>query len=86
MPSRSEHVRCARALLGKSNPEVHRLMDHPSVKYGSMHRPVTHTAVFLEDVERRFGYEGKREAVVHMLQDWGFIGRRDYVLESRGCD
>lgn len=79
MPSLREHVKCAKRLLGKSNSLVHKIMDADSIKYGSLHRPTTHNYAFLEAIETLFGYEGKREAVFHMLQDWGVIRRSDYT-------
>ena len=83
MPNRNKHIRCARVLLGKSNPLVHQLMDLPSVKYGSIHRPITHNLEYLKDIEHLFGYEGKREAVIHMLQDWGVIIDKDWINKKK---
>jgi len=82
MPRLSEHIRCTKALLGKSNPLVHQIMDVDSIKYGSLHRPTTHNADFLKLIENVFGYEGKREAVFHMLQDWGVITKNDYIFKK----
>jgi|YelNatPaOPRAMG01_1025707.scaffolds.fasta_scaffold04661_2 hypothetical protein len=80
MPRLREHILCNEALLGKKSVRlIHEILDLDSVKYGSYHRPTTHNPFFLNEIERMFGYEGKREAVFHLLLDWGVINKADYL-------
>ena len=84
MPARREHLKAARALLGWSDPLVHRLMDEAPARLGARHRYVTHNAEYLIAVERLLGREARLEATLHLLQDWQVVVPADYQRLSGG--
>ena len=81
MPSLREHLKASRLLLGSSNAIVHRLMDEAAKRYpGRAHRTYGHDVEATELIGRLLGPEAQMEALLHLLQDWGWVTKKDYAF------
>ena len=73
MPSGAEHRRITEEFLGWDIPAVHQIMDAAAAYLGGRHRVVGHNLRAVQGIELLFGREGRKVAVLHMLEDAGVI-------------
>lgn len=81
MPSRREHLRASKKLLGTANPWVHSLIDLPSPKKEHRYRHSPETVrliVELLGTDENLKKEIRREGWLHLFMDWGWVDETDY--------
>lgn len=81
MPSRRDHLRASKKLLGTANPLVHTILDYPSPKGEHRHRHTPSTVrkieeLLVEDETSRSAI--RREGWLHLLMDWGIVKMADF--------
>lgn len=65
-------------MLGTQHPTVHAFLDEAVKQLGAKHRYLSHNVEYLEIIGRHLGgKEAKREAMLHLLQDWGIVTKQD---------
>ena len=73
------HCRDCELILGKRHEDVNRWLDELMRQYGIMHRRYRHHWGGVREVQARFGDEGAKAAIVHIVRDCGAVHReRDY--------
>ncbi|HXL02239.1 MAG TPA: hypothetical protein PK016_03855 [Candidatus Atribacteria bacterium] len=77
MPPKREHLRASRILLGTQTPVVHELLELAVRKQGMEHGYLVSNSDYLGMIGNLLGQEAKREAVLHILQDWGIVTQED---------
>jgi len=74
--NRTQHMKADMLLLGYTNEGVHALIDI-FVKYlGAGHRVVRHNYDYVVEIERLFGNDCGRIALLHILIDSDIIDRK----------
>ncbi len=77
MPAKREHLRASRILLGTQTPVVHELLELAVKRQGIEHGYLISNPDYLGMIGELLGQEAKREAVLHILQDWGIVTQED---------
>lgn len=78
MARKKEHLRVSKILLGTQYPIVHTFLDEAVKQLGAKHRYLSHNVEYLDIIEKHLGgKEAKREAMLHLLQDWGVVTTQD---------
>ena len=77
MPAKREHLRASRILLGTQTPVVHELLELAVKRQGMEHGYLISNSDYLGMIGQLLGQEAKREAVLHILQDWGIVTSED---------
>ena len=84
MPTRSEHLKASKLLLGTKNPLVHDLLDRSTPI--AEHRR-THTPEYITKIQDLLGEDAGREAWLHFFMDYGIITWQEikdfYGIEER---
>jgi len=80
MPNRREHIKCAKRLLGSATPVVHTILDQNIRLFGGrQHRYFTHNLDTINSIGILLGPQARKEAILHIIQDWGLIQKQDYA-------
>ncbi|MDD5497815.1 MAG: hypothetical protein PHP36_05245 [Atribacterota bacterium] len=82
MPAKREHLRASRILLGTQTPVIHDLLELAVRRSGIEHGYLFSNSDYLAMIGQLLGQEAKREAVLHILQDWGVVTSEDVDLFS----
>jgi len=77
MASKREHLRASKILLGTQTPVVHELLELAVKRQGIEHGYLISNVDSLAMIGQLLGPEAKREAVLHILQDWGIVTSED---------
>lgn len=79
MPSREEHCRKDREILGREFPEVHKILDqfshYPDMEFLRRHRKFLHHEEGIEYITMRFGTQAGQSARQHVIDDCGHVPR-----------
>lgn len=78
MATFKKHCDECKEKLGNEFAEVHLWLDecaqkYPINTYGEYHRRFRHNLEGLEEIEKRWGKDGRRAGELHILTDMGFI-------------
>lgn len=71
----SEHILDSERLLGNKYTEVHIFLDKyaeifPPAKFGEYHRSFLHNTYGIEVAGYKWGVEGKKTAIIHLIRDY----------------
>jgi hypothetical protein len=65
--------------FGAANPVLQSLMNADALKYGSRYWTLRENLEWLNVIKRLFGQEGRREAVMSMLLEWGILAKKECI-------
>lgn len=77
MPPRREHLKASKVILRTCFPVVHELLDISVQRRGIEHGYLLQGIDYLGMIEALLDQEARREAILHILQDWGIVSAKD---------
>lgn len=77
MLPRREYPKTSKIILGTCFPVVHELLDVSVQRRGIEHGYLLQGTDYLGMIEALLGQEARREAILHILQDWDIVTAKD---------